>query len=79
MPDEENNCDVSIKSAVVIQLLSKERTAEELAITYSLDADQILRWKKQVIDQLPAILATRENRLYSTKGIERNRITDDGR
>jgi len=51
------NYNVRIKSAVVIQLLSGERTVEELALAYCLDTEQILRWKKQVIDRLPAILA----------------------
>jgi uncharacterized protein (DUF433 family) len=62
MPDNKETCDVGIKAAVVIQLLRNDRTVEELAIAYRLNADEILRWKKQVIDHLPAILAAKDNR-----------------
>jgi len=61
MADAKPNCNVRIKSAVVIQLLSGERTVEELALAYCLDTEQILRWKKQVVDRLPAILAECDN------------------
>jgi hypothetical protein len=68
MPKNKDTCDVGIKAAVVIQLLRNERTVEELAIAYRLNADEILKWKKQVIDHLPSILAAKENRPATPQG-----------
>jgi transposase len=48
---------VGLKSKVVIEAIRGARTIPEIAIEYGVPANQITKWKKQVIDELPSILA----------------------
>jgi transposase-like protein len=61
MTEEPKKWDVGTKSAVVLQLLRNERTAQELSLAYGVDVEQILVWKKQVIDRLPTILSENDD------------------
>jgi hypothetical protein len=68
MTEEIKTWDAGTKSSVVIQLLRNERTAQELAIAYGLEVEQILTWKKQVIDKVPTILAENDYRKQPKRG-----------
>ncbi len=49
--------DVGFKAKVALEAIRGARTIPEIAIEYGVPANQISKWKKQVIDELPSILA----------------------
>jgi transposase-like protein len=49
--------DVGFKAKVTLEAIRGARTIPEIAIEYGVPANQITKWKKQVIDELPSILA----------------------
>jgi transposase len=49
--------DVVFKAKVALEAIRGARTIPEIAIEYGVPANQISKWKKQVIDELPSILA----------------------
>jgi transposase len=49
--------DVGFKAKVTLEAIRGARTIPEIAIEYGVPEHQITKWKKQVIDQLPSILA----------------------
>ena len=53
----QNHYNVGFKSKVALEALRGARTIPEIAIEYGVPANQITKWKKQVIDELPRILA----------------------
>jgi len=57
MSDLQNHYNVVFKSKVAIEAIRGARTIPEIAIEYGVPANQITKWKKQVIDELPSILA----------------------
>ena len=57
MSDLQNHYNVGLKSKVAIEAIRGARTVPEIAIEYGVPANQITKWKKQVIDELPKILA----------------------
>ncbi len=57
MSDLQNHYNVGLKSKVAIEAIRGARTIPEIAIEYGVPANQITKWKKQVIDELPSILA----------------------
>ncbi len=52
-----NRYDVGFKAKVALEAIRGVRTIPEIAIEYGVPANQISKWKKQVIDELPSILA----------------------
>ncbi len=42
---------------MTLEAIRGARTIPEIAIEYGVPANQITKWKKQVIDELPSILA----------------------
>lgn len=48
--------DIRFKAKVALEAIRGARTIPEIAIEYGVPANQITRWKKQVIDKLPSIL-----------------------
>jgi transposase len=53
----QNSYNVGFKAKVVLEAIRGARTIPEIAIEYGVPASQINKWKKQVIDELPSILA----------------------
>jgi transposase len=45
------------KAKVALEAIRGAKTIPEIAIEYGVSANQITKWKKQVIDELPSILA----------------------
>ncbi len=52
-----NRYDVGFKAKVALEAIKGARTIPEIAIDYGVPANQIIKWKKQVIDEVPSILA----------------------
>jgi transposase-like protein len=57
MSDLQNHYDVGLMAKVALEAIRGARTIPEIAIEYGVPANQITKWKKQVIDELPSILA----------------------
>jgi transposase len=53
----QNRYSVGFKAKVTLEAIRGARTIPEIAIEYGVPAIQITKWKKQVIDELPSILA----------------------
>jgi transposase-like protein len=53
----QNSYSVGFKAKVALEAIRGARTIPEIAIEYGVPANQITKWKKQVIDELPSILA----------------------
>ena len=45
------------KARVVLEALKNNRTIAEIASEYGVHANQITKWKKQVLDELPEIFS----------------------
>ena len=48
---------VDKKVQIVLELLKEEKTLSQLASEYGIHHSQITRWKKQVMDSLPAVFS----------------------
>jgi transposase-like protein len=57
MDETHNRYDIGFKAKVALEAIRGARTIPEIAIEYGVPANQITKWKKQVIDELPSILA----------------------
>jgi len=66
MSDLQNHYNVGFKAKVALEAIRGARTIPEIAIDYGVPANQITKWKKQVIDELPAILAGEAEREHRT-------------
>ena len=49
------NYDSNFKARVVLEVLKNQRTIAEIASEYGVHANQITKWKRQVLDELPSI------------------------
>ena len=54
--------DSRFKACVVLEALKNQRTIAEIASEYGVHANQITKWKRQVLDGLPDIFSTRRER-----------------
>ncbi len=51
--------DGSFKARVALEAMKGERTMAELAAVYGVHPNQITKWKKQALDELPRIFSGR--------------------
>jgi transposase-like protein len=51
--------DASVKARVALEAIRGERTVAELASAYGVHPNQISKWKKQALDELPNIFSGR--------------------
>ena len=51
--------DASFKARVALEALRGERTVAEIATAYGVHPNQISKWKKQALDELPHIFSGR--------------------
>ena len=49
--------DGNFKARVVLEVIRKKKTISEIASEYGVDTNQIINWKKKVIEKLPEILS----------------------
>lgn len=51
--------DSSVKARVALEAIRGERTVAELASAYGVHPNQISKWQKQALDELPSIFSGR--------------------
>jgi len=51
--------DNQFKARVVLEALKNQRTISEIASEYGIHANQITKWKRQVLDELPGIFSNK--------------------
>jgi transposase-like protein len=61
--------DASFKARVALEAIRGERTMAEIASAYGVHPNQISKWKKQVLDEVPTIFSGR-NEKKETQGQE---------
>lgn len=54
--------DNRFKAQVVLEALKNQRTMAEIASEYGVHANQITKWKRRVLDELPSIFSNRRER-----------------
>ena len=54
--------DGSFKARVALEAIKGERTMAELAAVYGVHPNQISKWKKQALDELPGIFSGRDEK-----------------
>jgi putative transposase len=54
--------DNKFKARVVLEALKNNRTIAEIASEYGVHANQITKWKKQVLDELPGIFSNKREK-----------------
>ena len=54
--------DSRFKAQVVLEALKNNRTIAELASEHGVHANQITKWKRVVLDELPGIFSTKRER-----------------
>ena len=59
--------DAAFKAKVALEAIKEERTLAQLASEYGVHANQIGQWRKQLLEQLPAVFSERK------KAVERSR------
>jgi transposase-like protein len=64
--------DASIKARVALEAIRGERTVAELASAYGVHPNQISKWKKQALDELPNIFSGR----YEKKEVQGKELID---
>jgi len=54
--------DSRFKAQVVLEALKNQRTMAEIASEYGVHANQITKWKRHVLDELPDIFSSKRER-----------------
>jgi transposase-like protein len=54
--------DNRFKAQVVLEALKNQRTMAQIASEYGAHANQITKWKRRVLDELPGIFSNRRER-----------------
>ena len=57
------NYDSNFKARVVLEAIKNQRTVAEIASEYGVHANQITKWKRQVLDELPSIFSDKHERI----------------
>ena len=64
--------DGSFKARVALEAIRGERTVAEIAAVYGVHPNQISKWKKQALDELPKIFSGR----YEKKEMQGKELVD---
>ncbi len=64
MSDVQKCYSVGFKAKVALEAIRGAKTVPEIAIEFGVPPSQITQWKKQVIDELPKILAENADKEY---------------
>ena len=57
------NHDATFKARVAIEAVKGEKTLAELSSEYSVHANQIGQWRKQLLEELPTLFSDRKKRV----------------
>ena len=60
MTDHRKRYDGTFKAKVVLESLKNEKTIAELASDYGVHPHQITQWRKQVLEDLPALFSSKQ-------------------
>jgi len=71
MTDRRKRYDGTFKAKVVLESLKNEKAIAELASDYGVHPNQITQWRKQALEDLPA--------LFSSKQAKRQRVHEEER
>lgn len=62
MPNQRKRYSTELKAKVALEAIKGHRTANEIAVEYGVHPAQVAQWKKQVLDNLPALFSTHANK-----------------
>ena len=60
MTDQRKRYDGTFKARVVLESLRNEKTIAELASDYGIHPNQITQWRKQALEELPALFSSKQ-------------------
>jgi transposase len=60
MTDQRKRYDGTFKAKVVLESMKNEKTIAELASEYGVHPNQITLWRKQALEELPALFSSRQ-------------------
>ncbi len=63
-----------LKASIALDAIKGQKTLSELASEYGIHANQISRWKKQLLDSAPDIFIRGKDKEAENKEIERDRL-----
>ena len=63
-----------LKARIALDAIKSQKTISELASEYGVHANQISRWKKQLLDAAPDAFARGKDKDAENKEIERDRL-----
>jgi transposase-like protein len=64
--------DENFKTRVALEAISRDRTVAEIAVVYGVHPNQISKWRKQALHELPRIFSGR----YEKKKIQGKELVD---
>jgi transposase-like protein len=74
MTDHRKRYDGTFKAKVVLQSLKNEKTIAELASDYGVHPNQITLWRKQALEDLPALFSSKQARKDRAHEEERDEL-----
>jgi transposase len=74
MTDHRKRYDGTFKAKVVLQSLKNEKTIAELASDYGVHPNQITQWRKQALEDLPALFSSKQARKDKAHEEERDEL-----
>ena len=63
MAGQRNHYTAEFKAKVALAAIKGQQTVNEIAATYGVHPSQVLQWKKQALEALPDVFATRRGRV----------------
>jgi len=63
-----------LKASIALDAIKGQKTMSELASEYGVHANQISRWKKQLLDAAPDVFTRGKDKEVEKKEVERDRL-----
>jgi len=79
MTDHRKRYDGTFKAKVVLESLKNEKTIAELASDYGVHPNQITQWRKQVLEDLPALFSSKQARNDKAQEEEKDELLEANR
>jgi transposase-like protein len=74
MTDHRKRYDGTFKAKVVLESLKNEKTIAELASDYGVHPNQITQWRKQALEDLPALFSSKQAKKEKVHEEERDEL-----